>query len=67
MKVYIVPIIALTLVAGLELLALKNGINGTALTVAFAAIGGIATGGTMKVWQRLKDNERQRNKPDTKN
>lgn len=55
MKRLIIPLVALALVGGLELLALSKGIDGSCLAAAFALIGAIATGGTMKLLQHLKE------------
>lgn len=41
MKKYIIPLVAIISIAGLETVAIFNGINGAGLGVAMATIGGI--------------------------
>ncbi|MBA7570234.1 hypothetical protein ES708_11982 [subsurface metagenome] len=54
MKIWLIPIIAILAIAGLELFAMARGIDGAAAALAFAAIGSIATGGIIKIWGKLK-------------
>ncbi len=54
MKIWLIPVTAILAIAGLELYAMSRNIDGAAAALAFAAIGSIATGFTVKFWSRLK-------------
>ena len=50
----IIPIVAITIIAILEILAIKAGLNGTCLSLSVGIIGVITTGGTMKLKEVIK-------------
>jgi len=64
-KKLLIPILAIIVIAGLELYAIGQGINGTALSLAIGAIGAIATGGTLKVMDHIKVNMELKRKKDS--
>ncbi|MBA7582182.1 hypothetical protein ES708_24102 [subsurface metagenome] len=41
MKLIIVPVVAILAIAGLEIYAISQGVNGTLMSLAFAAIAGL--------------------------
>lgn len=54
MKTWLIPVVGILVLGGLEALALSKGINGQLFSVACGAIGVIAGGGTVKAFTSLR-------------
>lgn len=54
MKLVIIPLVAILAIAGLEALALAQEIDGTLMSLAYAAISATATSGAMYGWHKYK-------------